>query len=568
MAKYSIDDSTLVALGDALRAKTSEEKDGPIYTGNPTGIIKSANALTEGSFFPENMGMGPSYWVVNAQRITAMSNVAKINIKLSYQTVVLDFTVAGGTIANVNMCIFDKAYSDSILNSIEPTIICKSSNAEISRAEYEINSNEITLALVLDKTGPSGVTSSVNAYFYAEVEFFDSDGKHIDYYTIGKVKNTMTPSTMITTINELATNVPDSAFQMTGYVPYRCAYDNYTWMIDLYGDKITTKNLTTATNMFMNSYNLTKVPFQLNFGDNQAITLTALFKNCNNLTQIDYDITVPKTSYDYQSAIDDIFSGCYKLESIPYIYNVHPSTMNNMFKDCQRLRYVPDDYIDTWKLDKMLTYQYAYIGHLFDGCYSLREVPKWLSQFQNMKTTSTSSLLYAYLFQHNYSLNEIIDLPVLSAITITSNVFGYTFKNCYRLKNLTFKLNDDGTPQTVKWAKQTIDLASVGSLTSERYVLDYNSGITADKKVVNDETYQALKNDPDWYAVEAAYSRYNHDSAVATINSLPDSSAYNTNNTIKFNGLLGSATDGGAVSTLTEEEIAVAAAKGWTVSII
>jgi hypothetical protein len=66
------------------------------------------------------------------------------------------------------------------------------------------------------------------------------------------------------------------------------------------------------------------------------------------------------------------------------------------------------------------------------------------------------------------------------------------------------------------------------------------------------------------------YSRYNHDSAVNTINSLPDTSAYlataGGTNTIKFKGNAGSKTDGGAINTLTAEEIAVATAKGWTVS--
>jgi hypothetical protein len=85
--------------------------------------------------------------------------------------------------------------------------------------------------------------------------------------------------------------------------------------------------------------------------------------------------------------------------------------------------------------------------------------------------------------------------------------------------------------------------------------------------VSNDETYQALKNDPDWYSLLPAYSRYNHDSAVNTINTLPDTSAYGTN-TIKFVGTAGSATDGGAINTLTAEEIAVATAKGWTVSFV
>ena len=68
------------------------------------------------------------------------------------------------------------------------------------------------------------------------------------------------------------------------------------------------------------------------------------------------------------------------------------------------------------------------------------------------------------------------------------------------------------------------------------------------------------------------YSRYNHDSAVETINSLPDTSEYLASaggtNTIKFKGVAGMKTDGGAINTLTEEEIAVAAAKGWTVSLV
>jgi hypothetical protein len=48
--------------------------------------------------------------------------------------------------------------------------------------------------------------------------------------------------------------------------------------------------------------------------------------------------------------------------------------------------------------------------------------------------------------------------------------------------------------------------------------------------------------------------------------SLPDTSTYGSN-TIKFKGASGALTDGGAINTLTEEEIAVAAAKGWTVAL-
>ena len=93
--------------------------------------------------------------------------------------------------------------------------------------------------------------------------------------------------------------------------------------------------------------------------------------------------------------------------------------------------------------------------------------------------------------------------------------------------------------------------------------------------IYNEETYNLLKDDPDAIFLgnssssnrDYGYSRYNHDSAVETINSLPDTSAYGTN-TIKFRGDAGGKTDGGAINTMTEEEISVATAKGWTVTFV
>jgi hypothetical protein len=127
----------------------------------------------------------------------------------------------------------------------------------------------------------------------------------------------------------------------------------------------------------------------------------------------------------------------------------------------------------------------------------------------------------------------------------------------------------------MKWKNQILALGSyIGYVygTYAQYITNYNSGITTDKKVTNNENYQALKNDPDWYTENSDYSRYNHDSAVATINSLPDTSAYlataGGTNTIKFKRSSGKLTDGGAIENLTADEIAVAAAKGWTVTLV
>ena len=142
--------------------------------------------------------------------------------------------------------------------------------------------------------------------------------------------------------------------------------------------------------------------------------------------------------------------------------------------------------------------------------------------------------------------------------------------------NITFETQEDGSSYVINWSNQTIDLSKVGypstSMLDLHRCTEYNSGITSNKHVYNATTYEALKNDPDWYSTSTKFSRYNKISALRTINSLPDTSAFLASNggtnTIKFKGEAGSATDGGAINTLTEEEIAVATAKGWTVSFV
>jgi hypothetical protein len=169
-------------------------------------------------------------------------------------------------------------------------------------------------------------------------------------------------------------------------------------------------------------------------------------------------------------------------------------------------------------------------------------------------------------------LDEAVDMPAAKVSSLTpGNCFLSAFVNCSRLKRLSFALNEDGTPKTISSKDQYIDLSQTGFAqdnTYKEYILNYNSGITADKEVYDDATYQALKDDPDWFSCDVNYSRYNHDSAVETLNTLPDGSKVSNKHMIRFSGAAGSATDGGAINTLTSEEIAIAAAKGWTVSFV
>lgn len=352
----------------------------------------------------------------------------------------------------------------------------------------------------------------------------------------------ITPEQMADEISDMAI-VPDEAFVISGDCTYRFGYSGWNWFIEDYGSKITTNNITNGSYMFYLNSGIQRIPFELNFGNTEQ-SIASMFYYCDNLLEI------PKMS------------------------NIHPNNISSLFKNCFRLRHIPED-IDTYFVwDKVLasTSAYSYSSSaLFGDCYSLRNIPEHFLGYCN--PVGAYSITYLYQgFENCYALDELVGLPLNYTATYTSGIFYKTFNYCSRLKNLTFAM-PDGQPYVMKWKSQVIDLSSyIGWAYAVSHITNYNSGITEDKWVYDDATYQALKNDPDWFTAKVEYSRYNHDSAVATINSLPDTSAYlataGGTNTIKFKGAAGSATDGGAINTLTEEEIAVATAKGWTVTLV
>ena len=354
------------------------------------------------------------------------------------------------------------------------------------------------------------------------------------------------PLNMAAEISSITTGGSGEEFEIpeiTGDGDYMFANNGWNWFIEQFGNKIQTKDLIGAANMFYYSTRLENIPFDINFKPTSSDHL------CNNM-----------------------FADCHKLTNVPKVNNAKPSGAQKMFQTCYLIQEVPDDFCDTWDWSYIETATSTSTrtgNNMFGYCYSLRSFPMEILSHDNQNLTSYSSTIYYGLFTYDYALDEVINLPVhYRDKGITSNMFSSAFDYCSRLKNLTFAVQEDGTPYTAKWKSQTIDLSKgIGWASYVSNILNYNSGITADKQVTDDATYEALKNDPDWWTINQIYSRYNHDSAVATLNSLPDTSAYGTN-TIKFKGTNGSSTIGGAINTLTQEEIAVATAKGWTVTLV
>lgn len=338
-------------------------------------------------------------------------------------------------------------------------------------------------------------------------------------------------------------DLPEEALYITDSCSYMFYGGKWDWFIEQCGDKITTENITDTTNMF-DSSKVSEIKFDINLSNSLSSGLN----------------------------MDTMFSKCDQLESLPTI-NVSgeagPITCASMFYDCRRLRTIPEDFFTSMGTPEFFEGKPLQGSGLFKNCRSLRKLPN-LSPFK-YETTVSRGIYHNYTFLNCYALDEIVDFPVLQPANMTQDYMASlgTTQGLSRIKNFTFETDPLGQPYVANWANQSLRLSGVG-YGGDTAITGYNSGILSSSLVYDDDTYQRLKDSDDWYSTNVIYSRYNHDSAVATINSLPDTSAYlatkGGTNTISFKRESGSATDGGAISTLTSTEIAKATAKGWTVT--
>ena len=520
---YALKEETLTALGDAVRGKSSN------YIG---GLPKNQGKI----IYETSMDTATMPWKGSGNDINYQEPYFDFKTSLGDGYQYLDnlyciFEYEGTNPEGFSIYIRDQSMRD--YNFIHAGVIANEVIVPLNKSyNYRLQFN----------TKQTNLDNGAHITFTIKIWARDVDNNYIGL-------NTFTPTEMVDAINGLDI-IPAEVLNVTGDCSYRFSNGGWDWFINQLGDKITTNNIITTSNMF---YNI-------------------------GLKQILFDINVSSDMVNIQNT----FSYATKLEVVPYIIGPekelptsgYSGTLNlsYLFNNCQKLRYIPKDYF--WKIvpnkdfwEKQFNISTQSQECIFGYCHSLRELPDISMLGGNW--TSVYSSFYYNLLQFCYSLDEATNIPVCG--TFTSNAMSNLFYNNYRLKEFMFLINEDGTPKTAKWKNQTIDTtsnSSKGTLGYGNYSpTNYNAGITADKEVKDDVTYQALKNDPDWYSRDINYSRYNHNSAVNTINSLPDTSAYGTN-IIKFKGQAGALTDGGAINTLTEEEIAVATSKGWTVSLV
>lgn len=342
--------------------------------------------------------------------------------------------------------------------------------------------------------------------------------------------------------------------------------------------------------------------------------------DCDNLCSSKDIVDLSKLIIDCQGA--DVFSGpylisgCYKLEKLPKIVNnvdvfifVQPIICNSNDKltESEILEFISN-------FNKMTnssgsgSYSNCYMSPITGSVYNCLDLSnvyaKWHAIINHEESYNRFSSNPSYELKTARYCKSIRNIPIqyIDTTDRTSNIDISRGHNSTPFADSFEFSTNNGTPYTMKWKSQTIELSHASytfGYSTDGYSYDYSSYAQGYWKVNNNiftsnnmtveeakVRYDQLKNTDNWYSccsnsvtydgkslyLALLFSRYNHDSAVETINSLPDTSAYlataGGTNTIKFRKYSGACTDGGGTNDLTPEEIAVATSKGWTVTLV
>lgn len=235
------------------------------------------------------------------------------------------------------------------------------------------------------------------------------------------------------------------------------------------------------------------------------------FSGCKNI------LTIPQIDTSNVTNMNSMFYNCTKLVSIPYLDTSNVNQMNSIFSGCQNISTIPQ--LDTSKVTNM--------GSMFYQCTSLTEIPSLdtgnatdmnrmfsgcskLTTIPQLDTSKVTSMTYMFA-----NCGLLTTVPLLDASNVTNMVS--VFYSCYRLTTLGgFK-----------------DLGKAYSTTQSANYGNYTMSVSATSILTHDSLMNIINNLYD----------------IATKGCKPQKLQLGSNK-----------------SKLTDEEIAIATNKGWTVS--
>ena len=286
-------------------------------------------------------------------------------------------------------------------------------------------------------------------------------------------------------------------------------------------------DFTGRTNMNALFYKCKSLKYIGNITGTESVTnMSVAFSECSSLTSIPYFDTSSATS------MSDMFSGCTSLTTIPQLITSSVIDMEAMFSGCTSLTTIP----------QLITSSVSNMYRMFQGCSSLTTIPL-------LDCSSVSSM--SGMFQNCTSLTTIPQLDTSSAIDI-----GSMFEDCTSLTTIP-QLDTSNVSSMMDLFEGCISLTSIPLLDCSSITSTYSPFRNVSLNELTDlGGFKNLK--VSWsgnFLARVPYATV--ESLMNVINNLYDLTA---------NGLSGETLRFGItnLNKLTDEQIAVAIAKGWT----
>jgi hypothetical protein len=272
------------------------------------------------------------------------------------------------------------------------------------------------------------LTADLNGtYTYFEI---DDNGEYIYNYK---------PTEMATAISELQT-IPESVFNLTGDCQHMFRNNKWIWLIEKYGDKITTNKITTIDSMFYGSSQLKEIPFVINMEINSNQSKPKLFADA--FAQTTSLLKYPQINVaGYGSKIYTvILDKCANEE--PNI--VFGDTVKVVGFDYDSFQYYHGEKEPTWLFDKCDweaarndTSTFGTVSPVnWTGSYYIKTIPS-MPKFYTLGTGTYYSHWYQFSINQCHNLKEIV-LPRPGNVVLTSTPSGFGFSTVPTLKSFKF----------------------------------------------------------------------------------------------------------------------------------
>ena len=320
-------------------------------------------------------------------------------------------------------------------------------------------------------------------------------------------------------------------------------------------ERMNISRVTSAQGMFYQCYNVTYINSS-NWNTSSITNMTNMFNSCKNLTSLD----VSGFDTSNVTTMSGMFSGCSKLTTLD-VSGFDTSNVNNMgvmFSGCSKLTTLDVSGFDTDKVTDM--------NYMFQNCSGLTSLD--VSGFNTSKVTAMSSMF------KNCSKLTHLDLSnwVVSKVTILASFL----HGCSSLVDFktNFVLNKASLNAFMYGCGSLTDLSNMKLSGTVTDIDGFAFGVPATSLDLStlDCTYQTNGMDI-YFFINSKITEFYPPTNISRDIDFRQTTILSTDSIVRiFNNLITTTEtrtitlNAGIVNKLTEEQIAIATNKGWTVT--